>query len=911
MHAAPDAMVSPVVAEVVATTTRSCQKATDTEFAATVARLLRANMGELRRTRARFPLGLFAVGKDDGRLRLIVDGRPANVFFLEPPLEHTSGDDLCLIFVDEGFALQAGTVDLADYLHTIATPAAVRSYFGLRPVRASALRALGVEVPEDVVDSGGWTHLYLTTAPMGWKPAPALAQAANEAVVYGELGSGSTLARALPAVLDPAERLSSLRMPPWRGGAEWRGHALVIDDLMKLRTVSRSFQRRWSPQPGQPSSDLARACTRYREVGGTVKEAKVLDYDAKQRLLGYQLEDNVLRTPADKFAELSTAVRELCRRGWAQPREVERILGKFTHLYLLHRPALAVFSAVYAFARKLGHRRARLWPSVRRELRRALALLPLVRAELDRPVCPRLVQTDASSHGAGVVYTSDVPVATLRQECQRPRGAMSAVDEWAVQTTMAAQFEAPTDPGAYRVAVRRRFQGHEISEHINRKELGAVVTAVRWASRAPCSRRCRLVLQADSAVAVGVLRKGRSSRPGLLYHARRLAALTLAHRISLVPRWISTEKNMADRPSRNGASPGPCLPVLAVRPRGSGQGGYAGVCVGEARVPGPPPPFFWSPLLDGRVQAATLDQRYRPAVRAFVRFVHDHGDDVADAEECDYWMAFYLHFQFSRGAQGASKSHCSMALHGVEFWMPQAKPLRLARSCLKGWDKLCPPRPYAPMPRDLVFAVALLCGLAGHVGPSLAVLLSFDCFLRISEVAGLAEGDIVDHRGQADPVGRGVAVYLPITKTGRRQAVLIEDPALADAVVRWKDAVRSQRGAGALLFPSKAVLRDRLRRALTALDDGTWDTRGLSFVWHSLRHGGASRAYLRGGGPVLPDIIVRGRWAYDASARHYIQGGRQLLLSLVLPDYVSDMARRLTALGPGALLAPNLRDLLE
>ena len=88
------------------------------------------------------------------------------------------------------------------------------------------------------------------------------------------------------------------------------------------------------------------------------------------------------------------------------------------------------------------------WPSVRRELVRALALLPLVRAELDRPVCPRLVQTDASARGAGVVYTTEVPLGALRQECQRPRGAMSAVDEWAVQTTMAAHFEAPLDPGA-------------------------------------------------------------------------------------------------------------------------------------------------------------------------------------------------------------------------------------------------------------------------------------------------------------------------------------------------------------------------------------------------------------------------------------------------------------------------------
>ena len=67
-----------------------------------------------------------------------------------------------------------------------------------------------------------------------------------------------------------------------------------------------------------------------------------------------------------------------------------------------------------------------------------------------------------------------------------------------------------------------------------------------------------------------------------------------------------------------------------------------------------------------------------------------------------------------------------------------------------------PPTPYAPMPLDLVHAVAVTCALAGAVAVGIAILLSFDCLLRISEVAALRVGDIVDHRAQADPVGRGV-----------------------------------------------------------------------------------------------------------------------------------------------------------
>ena len=629
---------------------------------------------------------------------------------------------------------------------------------------------------------------------------------------------------------------------------------------------------------------------------------------------GYQLDHNTLRTPEKKYTELAVLVANLERRGFARPREVERVLGKFTNLFLLHRLSLAIFSSVYAFVRKLGARTARLWPSVLRELQRALALLPLIRAELDRAVAPVLLQTDASATGFGVVYTHSIPPADLRREVSRPRGAMSkGADPWTVARALGTTFTAPIDPHAYRVAARGNFQGHARGSHINCKELTAVITAARWASRARRTRRCRLVLQSDSAVVVGALRKGRSSKPGLLVRLRRLAAITLAERITLVGRYVPTDRNMADSPSRGGLVPGPCSksPLYAekrnavrppyVRPRGRGLG-HAAVRIGEASHPGPGPPTFWSPLLAGRVGSATLHKRYIPAVRDFVAFVADYGDSVDSAAECEYWLAFYMHTSYVTGL--AAKSRCNMALYGIEFFMPEARPLKLPRACMRGWDKLVPPTPYAPMPLDLVHAVAVTCALAGAVAVGIAILLSFDCLLRISEVAALRVGDIVDHRAQADPVGRGVAVYLRSTKTGRRQAVMIEDPALASLLVEWQSAVARADPAGPL-FPSVAVLRDTPGRALRALDDGSWETRGLRFVWHSLRHGGASRAFLRGGAVVLPDLLVRGRWAVEASGRHYIQSGRQLLLSLALPAEISTLARGYRALGLASLALPD------
>ena len=83
----------------------------------------------------------------------------------------------------------------------------------------------------------------------------------------------------------------------------------------------------------------------------------------------------------------------------------------------------------------------------------------------------------------------------------------------------------------------------------------------------------------------------------------------------------------------------------------------------------------------------------------------------------------------------------------------------------------------------------------------------------------------------------------------------------------------------------------------------------LHFVWHSFRHGGASRAYLEGRD--MSAIILRGRWAAESSARHYVQAGRQMLLALALPPAVATLASRLARIGLVALVASDLPERLR
>ena len=934
-NADPDVMVEPWLAELVAGSIRSGARIDPKEYAEIVKRLLSAKMAELTAERAAHPLGMFAVWKEVDKIqRLIIDGRPVNEYFTNPPFEFTSGEDLSRLQVQLGYLLQVAKCDLSDFFHCCEATDALKKYFGLKGVPAALLREVGVEVPPDCIDSRGYTYPRLTTLPMGFGPSPGIAQAAHEAVLYGEDGAGSEQARQLAPVVRSAARWSGQRVPDVDSPEASAPHALVIDDLLLFRQVllrcveetdadmDTATERATLPdsetiaQAAAPATQggacasgaaggvaLASVLARYEQVGLRTKPSKVRDYDAVQDLLGYTLDHNVLRGSCSRYAAIRAEVLRITRCGWARPREVERLVGKITHWLLLHRPSLALLNAVYAFCHTDSPERPRrLWPSVRQELLDAVAVMPLVRSDLSRPVSEHLIQTDACDTGAAVVYTNTVAHAALRQECARPRRTLrppeAPIERWSTAADLAARFTASVDPADWRVAVRCAYSAESRvrSAHINEKEAGALVLAVRWAARSRMTRRCRIVVQSDSAAAVCALRKGRSSRPGMRRQCRKIAALTLAHGITAEFRWVATDRNMADQPSRGLAAPGPCEagPLLktstgrsARLQRFDSTKGYPGE--------GPLVPF-WSPLLDGNLKDSSR-KRYEVEVRNFVEFVRDRGDRIDTREDLDYWMAYYCHVAYTEGRP--SKGAVEKALAGVEHWLPEFKPLPLTRRCVRGWGKLQPPQPAAPFPRDLVWACATLACLSGDVAAGVAMMVAYDCWLRISEVAGITAADVHDTRGQVDPVGRGVSVFLPETKTGRRQAVIVEDPAV-DALLLVLARAQGQRAAQ--LFPPPATLRSVLARCLGVLQV---DANGLAFVWHSFRHGGASRAYLRG--DEMSRILTRGRWAVESSGRHYIQSGRQLLLAQDLPPTVIDIARRLERAGIESLVALDLR----
>ena len=159
----------------------------------------------------------------------------------------------------------------------------------------------------------------------------------------------------------------------------------------------------------------------------------------------------------------------------------------------------------------------------------------------------------------------------------------------------------------------------------------------------------------------------------------------------------------------------------------------------------------------------------------------------------------------------------------------------------------------------------------------IGTLLAFDCFLRVGELCSLKREDVADASDSRLGVDfKGMALRLRKTKTGPNQWVEVESPAvmllLRDVIAKTKP--------GRSLFPvSTSTYRRLFKSACSDLKLST------SYVPHSLRHGGATRAHLLG--KSMEDILLRGRWASTKSARRYIQSGRAILLSMQTPPLVA------------------------
>ena len=85
-------------------------------------------------------------------------------------------------------------------------------------------------------------------------------------------------------------------------------------------------------------------------------------------VLGLELDGlrSTVRLSVERRWRLQFATGAFLRRRLVSGRELEVLIGHFTHAMLINRPALSVFRSTYDFVRRHYHTPSRLWPSSHR-----------------------------------------------------------------------------------------------------------------------------------------------------------------------------------------------------------------------------------------------------------------------------------------------------------------------------------------------------------------------------------------------------------------------------------------------------------------------------------------------------------------------------------------------------------------
>ena len=446
--------------------------------------------------------GLFTQPKKDGSLRLLVEARRANLHFRSPPDPFLPRpDQLAALRLPPNATLHAALCDLSHYYDQLSLdhPATqyLCSYFGLPEVSrdylpSSLLRRL----------PSGPIHPMLLCVPQGWCWGVSVAQNFH-----------THLVRSLPP---PA--ISPLPNVPPPTSVPRRGVLILvyIDDVCFL-----------SLDPAL----LHWAVASYRSLiaGPGLLESvhKAVPPTQTAQIYGIVLDRNVLRPRWPSLVSLLRDTRALICSPRTSTRAVESLTGRWLWLLLLNRPLLSSLSRIYAFTstRRAPRRQLRRFPeAAKHELRTLVAFVPFMFARLSPPHFSRMVATDASNWGQGVVVT-DIP----------PRIHLAYPRLFHLQR--ASWFPIVSSP----------WNG---PEHINLLELRALLTAVRWAASSPHSAGALLTIFCDSQVVCGALSTGRSSSRKLNNLLRALTSILLAYDMRLHVVWCPTGINPADHASR-------------------------------------------------------------------------------------------------------------------------------------------------------------------------------------------------------------------------------------------------------------------------------------------------------------------------------------------------------------------------
>ena len=450
-------------------------------------------------------------------------------------------------------------------------PMSLRKYFGLRRIRARDLGVSAVNGAE--VSADQWVFPRIAVLPMGWSWALYCCQKIHEHIVER-------------AGLLEAERLQDFTPPP--SGSFF--HIQYVDNLHVAGTSRDEVVGRFRL-----------AVQALRDAGLTVHEVEECEETTK--VLGWEYEGgNTFRPGRARVWKVRAALREILRRGVVSGQQLERLVGHITFISLGRREAMSVFGDVYTFMRRHYSSVAPLWKSVRKELSIWDGICPLILQDLTQPWSQKLLAVDASEWGLGVCESEsslelnrelgryserwrfkDPKASSARaftfDEDENVRGLVSLQDE---RSDEGGEFSDSSSFGAVGFTVVNRAW-HTVGRNQWKKkesmpvlECRATLHAVKHVLRSIGNHRQRHLILTDSMTAALAVSKGRAHTHILRNVVQGVSALSLATGTAFHLRWIPSEWNPADSPSRGGFEPSELQRVVRDAVPGSTDSGPVG-----------------------------------------------------------------------------------------------------------------------------------------------------------------------------------------------------------------------------------------------------------------------------------------------------------------------------------------------
>eukprot|EP00438_Fugacium_kawagutii_P013458 Skav231262 [mRNA] locus=scaffold2436:51122:57163:+ [translate_table: standard] len=204
-------------------------------------------------------------------------------------------------------------------------------------------------------------------------------------------------------------------------------------------------------------------------------------------------------------------------------------------------------------------------------------------------------------------------------------------------------------------------------------------------------------------------------------------------------------------------------------------------------------------------------------------------------------------------------------MSGLRRYLPEARwRVPRARQFFTNWQSTHVSKQAAPLPPEVAMAFAGLAIPTRQLPLACMLLLGFLAFLRTGEMANLHPDKVVVdvHEGR-------ILIALPSTKTSRQreETVCVVDHRLAKLVRVSLIALRGQPFWPQSLHSFRATFKAFCEY---------FELEEFGFTPYSVRRGGASFAFSEG--TSFDELLVRGRWQSNRTARLYLDSGRAELI---------------------------------